>query len=88
MTKAKSTGVTEIPLYLVPQAVTRLIRERGEKVYRISVKRTHYHHYNISVRTRLLPKELRGREEFPVPVFQPAPDPDDKLSGDFCGGVA
>jgi hypothetical protein len=60
--------MTEIPLYLVPQAVTRLIRERGEKVYRISVKRTHYHHYNISVRTRLLPKELRPEHE-PTPLF-------------------
>lgn len=68
MTKAKSTGMTEIPLYLVPQAVTRLIRERGEKVYRISVVRTHYHHYNVSVRTRSLPMELRPVRE-PVPEF-------------------
>ncbi|WAC05760.1 MAG: hypothetical protein OS112_03795 [Methanoregula sp.] len=67
MTGAKSTRATEIPLYLVPQAVTRLIRARGEKVYRISVVRTHYHHYNVSVRTRLLPKELRPVRE-PVPV--------------------
>lgn len=64
MTKAKSMRATEIPLNLVPYAIARLIRERGEKVYRISVKRTHYHHYNISVRTRLLPKELRPVREY------------------------
>ncbi len=69
MTISKSTGMTEIPLYLVPQAVTRLIRHHGKKVYRISVKRTHYHHYNISVRTRLLPKELRPMRDEPAPEF-------------------
>ncbi len=66
MTKSKSMRATEIPLNLVPHAIARLIRERGEKVYRISVVRTHYHHYNISVRTRLQPRELRAREKFPV----------------------
>ena len=60
--------MTEIPLYLIPQAVTRLIRERGGKVYRISVVRTHYHHYNISVRTRSLPNELRLIHE-PTPII-------------------
>jgi len=74
MTRAKSVRATKIPLYLIPQAITRLIRERGEKVYRISVKRTHYHHYNISVRTRLLPKELR-------PVREPAPVATDEAEG-------
>jgi hypothetical protein len=74
MTISKSTSMTEIPLYLVPQAVTRLIRERGEKVYRISVKRTHYHHYNISVRTRSVEKELR-------PIREPAPEFSDEAEG-------
>lgn len=59
MTHAKSTRATEIPLYLVPRAITRMIRERGEKVYRISVVRTHFHHYNISVRTRSIPREIQ-----------------------------
>ena len=66
--------MTGIPLYLIPQAVTRLIRERGGKVYRISVVRTHYHHYNISVRTRSLPKEL-------VPAREPAPEFLDEAEG-------
>ena len=38
------------------------------KVYRISVVRTHYHHYNISVRTRSLPNELRLIHE-PTPII-------------------
>jgi hypothetical protein len=58
MTPPKSTVATEVPLYLVPRVIARMIRERGEKVYRISAKRTHYHHYNISVRTRTVPREL------------------------------
>jgi hypothetical protein len=68
MTKSRSMRATEIPLSLVPHAIARLIRERGEKVYRVSVKRTHYHHYNISVRTRLLPRELRPVPD-PVPTI-------------------
>jgi hypothetical protein len=83
MTDAKSTCAAGIPLYLIPQAITRLIRTRGEKVYRISVVRTHYHHYNISVRTRLMPRELRVREQFPAQDYAPVRSDDD------CeGGVA
>lgn len=63
MTRATSVRMTEVPLYLIPKAITRLIRYRGGKVYRISVVRTHYHHYNISVRTRRVPKELRPEKE-------------------------
>ncbi len=74
MTKAKSTCATEIPLYLIPQEITQLIRTRGEKVYRISVVRTHFHHYNISVRTRSLPRELQ-------PVREPAPEVSDEVEG-------
>lgn len=58
MTKSKSVTEREIPLYLLPRAIARQINRIGDSVYRISVKRTHWHHYNISVRTRSLPKEL------------------------------
>jgi hypothetical protein len=74
MTKAKSTCATEIPLYLIPQEITRLIRTRGEKVYRISIVRTHFHHYNISVRMRSLPRELQ-------PAREPAPEVSDEVEG-------
>jgi len=70
MTPAKSTRATEIPLYVIPHTIRQLIRQLGEEVYRISVVRTHYHHYNISVRTRSLPKELMpAREKFPERDF-------------------
>ena len=58
MAKSKSITEGEIPLYLLPRALALQINRMGESVYRISVKRTHWHHYNISVRTRSLPKEL------------------------------
>jgi hypothetical protein len=67
MTKARSARATEVPLYLIPRVIGRMILDRGGKVYRISVCRTHYHHYNVSVRTRALPKELRpAQESLPV----------------------
>lgn len=58
MAKSKSITEGEIPLYLLPRALALQINRMGDSVYRISVKRTHWHHYNISVRTRSLPKEL------------------------------
>lgn len=58
MTKSKSITEGEVPLYLVPRAIARQINRIGDSVYRVSVKRTHWHHYNISVRTKSLPKEL------------------------------
>ncbi len=58
MAKSKSITEGEIPLYLLPRALALQINRIGDSVYRISVKRTHWHHYNISVRTRSLPKEL------------------------------
>jgi hypothetical protein len=58
MTRPKSVSAAEIPIFLVPQEIARLMRDRGERVYRISVKRTRYHYYNISVRTRSVPREL------------------------------
>ena len=50
--------VTEIPLHILPTIIARQIRNVGDRIYRISVKRTHWHHYNISVRTKLIRKEL------------------------------
>jgi hypothetical protein len=58
MPKSKSITEGEVPLYLLPRAIARQICRIGDSVYRISVKRTHWHHYNISVRTKSLPKEL------------------------------
>jgi hypothetical protein len=59
VTRSISAQKTGIPLYLIPQAVARWIRKKGDAVYRISIKRTHWHHYNVSVRTKAIQKELR-----------------------------
>jgi hypothetical protein len=74
MTARRSTRETEIPLYLIPHVIARQIKERGDDVYRISVVRTHHHHYNVSVRTRSLKREL-----------QPAREPAPEFSGDAEG---
>ena len=58
MTRARSRTEGEIPLHLLPLAVARKVREWGDVVYRISIVRTHWHHYNVTVRTRLIHKEL------------------------------
>ena len=52
MTRSLSVQAAEIPLYLIPKVIDRLIRLKGEAVYRISVVRTHWHHYNVSIRTK------------------------------------
>jgi hypothetical protein len=56
----KSKFVTEggIPLYLLPRAIARQIKRTGDSVNRVSVMRTHWHHYNVRVRTRRIKKEL------------------------------
>lgn len=70
MTKKISVTESEIPLYLLPKAISGLIRKLGTAVYRISVKRTHWHHYNISVRTKAIRKELAT---VPVAVLEADP---------------
>ena len=59
--KSHSAQETEIPLYLIPQAIARWIRKKGDAIYRISIRRTHWHHYNVSVRTKAIPKELEPK---------------------------
>ena len=70
MTKSLSVQVAEIPLFLLPKVIARLIRLKGEAVYRISVVRTHWHHYNVSVRTKRIKRELAP---VPVAVFSAVP---------------
>lgn len=61
MKQKRSRTETEIPLYLLPQAVAKKVREWGNAVYRISVKRTHWHHFNVTVRTKPVPRELKTK---------------------------
>ena len=69
MTRCRSRTECEILLWLLPQALARKVRERGASLYRISVKRTHWHHFNVTVRTRPIKKELA-----PVIVAMISPD--------------
>lgn len=74
MDRVRSNEEREIPLFLLPHAIAQQIQKTGDKIYRISVKRTHWHHYQVSVRTRTLPRELApGRETFVLPQARPAP---------------
>lgn len=68
MVKRRSKIDREIPLFLIPEVITRQIRERGSAVYRISVKRTHWHHYNVTVRTKTIPRELAPASSAPLPA--------------------
>ena len=73
MTRRRSRTEGGIPLHILPQVVARTIREWGDALYRISVKRTHWHHFNVTVRTRPIPKELR-----PVKIAMISPDTQEK----------
>jgi hypothetical protein len=72
MTRSISCRETTVPLYLLPRAIAYQINRMGDSVYRISVKRTHWHHYNISIRVKALPKELApgSSEAAPLPAWK------------------
>ncbi len=72
MARIRSNDEKEIPLWVIPHIIAQQIRKTGDRIYRISVKRTHWHHYNISVRTKALPRELAPAK---VVVFSPGVQP-------------
>lgn len=58
MERIRLNEETGIPLYLIPEKIKGKIKKMGDRIYRISVKRTEHHHYSVSVRTKTLPREL------------------------------
>lgn len=62
MTRRRSRAGVEIPIRLLPPAIARKVRTWGDAIYRISVKRTHWHHDTVTVRTRMVRKELAPKE--------------------------
>ncbi len=58
MVRIRTNDAKEIPLFLLPRIIAEQILKTGDRIYRISVKRTHWHHFNVSVRTKALPREL------------------------------
>lgn len=87
MTARRSHVETEIPLFLIPHAIARQINERGDDVFRISVKRMHWHHYNVTVRTKKVARELRVRTDV-CPAGDEAGNRNDTSGGERCGGAA
>lgn len=87
MTARRSKSETEIPLFLIPHVIARQIKEKGDDVFRISVKRTHWHHYNVTVRTKSLYRELRVREDACPTSARQTPDSPDNKPGDENSGV-
>jgi len=88
MTTRRSKSETEIPLFLIPHVIARQIKERVDDVFRISVKRTHWHHYNVTVRTKPQYRELRVREDTCPSSARQIPESPDKKSGDDDSGGA
>jgi hypothetical protein len=58
MDRIRLNEETGIPLFLIPEKIKGKIKKMGDRIYRISVKRTEHHHYSVSVRTKTLPREL------------------------------
>lgn len=73
MDRIRLNEETGIPLYLIPERIKWQIKKTGDRIYRISVKRTEYHHYSISVRTKTLPRELMPGQ-MPRALFVPPAD--------------
>ena len=48
--RQRALVMREIPLYLLPAALQRGVREKGGKMYRVVIVRTHWHHYTIKIR--------------------------------------
>jgi len=48
--KRRAFEMREVPLYMLPAAIRRGVAERGGKIYRAVIVRTHWNHYNIKIR--------------------------------------
>ena len=86
MTERRSATETEIPHYLIPTVIARQIKLHGGVVYRVSVKRTCRHHYNITVRTKSLNREFKIRNDR-VLLFADDPVEEMESNGDSGGAT-
>ena len=48
--KSRAFVMREVPLYMLPAAIRRGVKEKGGKIYRAVIVRTHWNHYNIKIR--------------------------------------
>ncbi len=48
--RRRAFTMREVPLYMLPAAIRRGVKERGGKIYRAVIVRTHWNHYTIKIR--------------------------------------
>ena len=53
----------DIPLWLIPQIVQDEIARAGEEMFRIVIKKTGRHYFNVATHTRSVKRELRPHVE-------------------------
>ena len=61
MSRRLTTVERDIPLFIVPHMIMKRIRVHGEAMERVIVRKTRRHYYNISIQTRPVKRELKGR---------------------------
>jgi hypothetical protein len=61
MTRRAATVQRDIPLYLPAHIVQREVRINSRELERVIVRKTRSHFYNVSVRTRPINCELKGK---------------------------
>ena len=72
MPRRAATIERDIPLYLIAHIVQREVRSNGEELERVIIRKTRSHFYNVSLRTRPVKRELKGK---PATVRRcPAPE--------------
>jgi len=83
-TGQKVWNETENTFCVIPHAIARQIKKPGDEVFRMSVKRAHWYHYNVTVRTKSPLRELRVRQNKITSSEEP---PLNKLRDDSSGGA-
>jgi len=78
MTRPKEYDLV-VPLHLIPVTIAQRIRERGGNLYRISIVRTHQHHYTIKCKCRAK-IAMEPLEHYPDSPRNPGPEPKPGLS--------
>jgi len=61
----------DIPLFLIHPVVVRVVHTHGERLRRVIVRKTRSHFSNVSIRTRLIKRELKRvkmRSGSPLPA--------------------
>jgi hypothetical protein len=60
MPRRPAEVLADIPLFLIPHVILQRIRQVGEDLERVTVKRTRRHFYTVSIRTRPVKREFQS----------------------------